>query len=160
MPEPVACTAVIQIGGIGTPVLSPFLQEPFHLPPFHGNQRTDDIVPYRRNPGKTGTSGTPDQMEQHGFQIVIRRMGSGNALSSQFFCTAGEKIISQLTGCRFHRNLLPSGFRRGIAMPQAECNAMGFTQPAAKIRISIRLGTPQTMMQMAGTDIISQLLQS
>ena len=160
MPDAVAGAAVIQIGGIGAPVLPVFPQERFYLPPFHGNQRTDDIAPHRWNAGQSGASRAADQMEQHGFQIIIRGMGGCNALCPQLCRAAGEKIIPQLTGCRFHRHLLPLCFRSGITVSQTEGNAMGFTQPAAKFRIRIRLRAPQTMMQVAGADIISQLLQA
>ena len=78
MTDAVARIVIASIGTVGHEILTKFRQIGFHLCALHADQWADDIPPHRRNARKSIWPCTPRQMEQHGFQIVVRCMRSRN----------------------------------------------------------------------------------
>ena len=160
MPNFISRAAVIQIGGIRTPVLSARGQKLLDLPPFHRDERADNAAAHGRDTRQTGASRAADQMEQHGFQIIIRRVCGRKIRHLHLFGTPSKKVIphfprrslcGQLAFFRLCEHIAPFRHKR---------NAVFFAKIAAKCLVCIRLCSAHAVVEMAGTNLIPQFLQA
>ena len=89
---------------------APFFQKCLHL--LTGDQKhgADNAATNRRNSAQPSQAGSPDQVHQYGFGIVVSSM-SGGYFSGETF----QKSVAGLPGCRF-QSLFPWGNGSGAHM--------------------------------------------
>ena len=109
----------------------------------NSKQRTNQITPRRRNPGKPGNRTAPQKMEEHSFGIVLQIMGSCYDRTTESCSCLLQKSIPQSSG----RFLDPDSMRVGkccnISFSDTQRNAVFPAVIRDKSTVPLRLLSTQ-----------------
>ena len=128
-------------------------QQGLDLRPGAGKKGTDDVFPPDRNSAQPPQTGSPEQMEQQRFSVVVGVVGGGQLAGRG----EPQKVVTQDPG-----GLLQAftGFRSppgGVSASQTEGNFPGGAERPAEFRVPIRFLAPEPMVKMGGPEADFQL---
>ena len=91
----------------------------------HLQERPQEILPFRRDAGEPPQPRPPQEIQQHGFRIVIGVVGCQYAAASQRRFLLVEKGVPGFPRRLFQRQPLPGGQRPDVSTPGNEGDLMG-----------------------------------
>ena len=83
MPDAIAGMAKVQVGRVFPPALALCLQIGFDFTPSGRQKRPDEMLCFvgRSNARQSACAGTAQDSHQHGFRLIVQRMGRGDLVS-------------------------------------------------------------------------------
>ena len=155
MTDAIASVDWILVAGVFPPSLANLIEVAKHIGTCEVQHWTDQLNSRRQRPAwgdaaKPSDTAAPNDAVQHGFGLVVGRVGGGDPLGSGFSGHLRQKLVSQSTGGRFDvfSGLLGNGPNVGIAQP----TNVGSRERSDENRIIVAFLSSQSVVKMGKDD--------
>lgn len=104
--------------------------------------------PFGVNTSQAGGSCAPRQAQQHGFSLVIERVGSGNFVQKAVGKQALEVLVTYVSRCRFQTKTASGRLGRGIRRRGVQGQAMQASQVSDELLVGIGVAAANLVVQV------------
>ena len=136
------------LGQIGLDLLPGHVEEGSYDPPAHG-----------RNPCQTARARAPDEVEQHGLQIIVRCVGGRDARSAHLVRRPVKSGVAQAARRRLDALPRLAGSLSDVRPTDGQGKPQTVAQRPHERLVPIGLRAAQTVIQMEGVHLVPERAQ-